>query len=161
MRMICLAASAAAAIAATTLTARAGDFGAPVYGVASVPVLAPVGYVLTPVVPVNPVYVVNQGPVFSGPGIYTYTNTYYSTFERPTYLAGGYAYTEPYYVRWSAPYPYVSSYPYFYGRRGWRNGYYAGRGFGFRRYGAFPPHAAYRYRPVAGARVFQVPTGTY
>jgi hypothetical protein len=45
--------------------------------------------------PVTQIYIANQGPVFSGPGLYTYTNRYVPSFV-PT------------------PYPYVSGYD------GWR-----------------------------------------
>src|SRR5690349_22662597 len=37
--------------------------------------------------PVNQVYVVNQGPVLSGPGIYAYTNHYH-----PSFVPTGYPY---------------------------------------------------------------------
>lgn len=35
--------------------------------------------------PVNQVYVVNQGPVLSGPGLYTYTNHYHPSFVPTAY----------------------------------------------------------------------------
>jgi len=162
MRILCLAASAAA----LTVTAAAADpYGSPrvIYAIPPVTIVVPpTGYVLDPSDAVNPVYVVNQGPVLSGPGIYTYSNTYYSTFARPTYSEGGYAYTDPIYYRWSAPYPYP--YPYVNGHHGWRcghfgcrSGYYAGRRFGYRPYG-HPPYAAYRNQPAPTARVIHLPS---
>src|SRR5512139_2763942 len=58
-----------------------------VYGIPPLPVVVPpTGYVLDPSDARKPIYVVNQGPVYSGPGIYAV----------PTFSEGGYAYTTPY-----------------------------------------------------------------
>jgi hypothetical protein len=141
-------AGASAVIAMTASIAAAQECCAPsapvvVYGVAPVPVaIPPTGYVLDPSDARKPIYVVNQGPYYSGPGIYAV----------PTYSEGGYAAT------YAAPYPYVRGY-WGYGRwphahayrpaRAWRNPAY-------RPYGA-PPYAAYQYRPAPSARVIKVP----
>lgn len=64
-----------------------------VYRIPPVAIAAPpTGYVLGASDARKPIYVVNQGPVYAGPGIYAV----------PTYSEGGYAYT--------TPYPYVKSY---------------------------------------------------
>lgn len=62
--------------------------------------VAPAGYAFDAFYARKPIYLVNQGPVYSGPGIYAV----------PTYTAGGYAY--------KTQYPYVNSY-----WVGWRYGY--------------------------------------
>jgi len=169
MRPVCLAVSAAA-IAVTAGTAAADPCCAPrvIYAIPPVTIVVPpTGYVLDPSDTVNPVYVVNRGPILSGPGIYTYTNKYYyPTFARPTYSEGGYAYTDPPYYRWSSPYPYA--YPYVKSHRGWHCGGYEGcrpiytgrHRFSHRPYG-HPPYAAYRYQPAPSARVINVPSRGY
>ncbi len=63
-------------------------------------IAAPIGYGPDVFYARKPIYVVNQGPVYSGPGIYGV----------PTYVQGGYAYT--------TRYPYVNSF-----WPGWRYGY--------------------------------------
>jgi hypothetical protein len=139
-RGLCVA-GVSAVLAATLVPAAAQDCCTPpvvVYGVPPVPVaVPPTGYLLDPSDARRPIYVVNQGPVYSGPGIYAV----------PTYSEGGYAY--------ATPYPYVRSYwegwprPYVRPSHHWRNPAY-------RPYGA-APYGAYQYRPAPSARVIQVP----
>lgn len=130
----------AALAAAAAMPAAAQGYGCcgPVaaYGVPAVPLAyPPTGYVLNPSDARAPIYLVNQGPVYRGPGI----------FAVPTYSEGGYAFT---------PYPYVSG---GYGYRRWGHGPRYGRYVdpSFRPYGA-PPYGAYFYRPPPGARVIDV-----
>jgi hypothetical protein len=162
MRRLCLAACAALLSFAAT-GAQAGEccWSAPtvVYASPVTVVVPPTGYLLDPSDAHRPIYVVNQGPVYSGPDI----------IAVPTYSEGGYAY--PY------DYPYVRSY---YGdrwfvapprhrsgwgpRHGWRYGFGERRDFGHPRivrvgYGfgnLAAPYGAYRYRPAPGARVIHV-----
>ncbi len=61
-----------AAIAGTTTTAAAGCCAANLYDVPPAPIAMPPAAI-------NPVYVVNRGPVLQGPGVYSYTNGYVST----------------------------------------------------------------------------------
>ncbi|EJW09718.1 hypothetical protein A33M_1029 [Rhodovulum sp. PH10] len=126
-----------------------------VYGAPPVPpVVPPTGYVLDPSDGRPPIYVVNQGPVYSGPGI----------IAVPTYSEGGYAY--------GAPYPYVHGH---YGPRygtGYRRAYRPHvrphfrarpplRVYGStigpeeRPYGV-PPYGAYAVRPAASAKVIRL-----
>jgi hypothetical protein len=97
MRFVSVAAAAAAVfmIAATPAAACCHRVG-PAYGVAVVPVGA-----LDSWYPVRQVYVVNQGPVFTGPGIYAYSNFYLPTV---------------------GPYPYAPSFPYVRGEIGCHGG---------------------------------------
>jgi hypothetical protein len=97
MRALSVAAAAAAALAALATPASACcyrpavvDYGPPVA----------VGYVFPPPEErASQIYVVNQGPVVSGPGIYTYTNPYVRSFVPPPYPRRGWVH--------AAPYPYV------------------------------------------------------
>jgi hypothetical protein len=125
----------------TTLFAQAGCCAGAgptiVYGIPPLPVVVPpTGYVLDPSDARKPIYVVNQGPFYSGPGIYAV----------PTYSEGGYAYT--------TPYPYVKSY-----WADWQYGY--GARFnrymnpGYRPYG-YAPYGAYVYRTAPSARVIHI-----
>jgi hypothetical protein len=106
-----------------------------VYGPAPAVVdVPPVGYVLDPSDARKPIYVVNQGPVYSGPLIVTYAV--------PTYSEGGYAY--------GTPYPYVRTY----GAYNWtydQRFFYAPHR---HRYGA---RGAYAYRPAPSARIIHIP----
>ena len=103
-----------------------------VYGAAPAPLAyPPTGYVLNPADARAPIYIVNQGPVYSGLGFYTV----------PTYSEGGYAFS---------PYPYVSAAGY-----GYPRGYAPFVRPSFRPYGA-PPVGAYYYRPSPSARVIDV-----
>ena len=117
--------------------------------------LPPPGYVH------GPIYVVNQGPHYAGPGIVAIR-----TFAVPAYSEGGY---------YGSPYPYIG--PYVRGYGDWSYGpgyapvyrppYWHGRvhrsddaiGYGprvYRRH-VFRPYAgAYRYRPAPSARVIRV-----
>jgi hypothetical protein len=152
MRKSCLIALAAAAGLSMSSLAAAQPFEccprpAPtiVYGAPRAPVmLPPTGYVLDPSDARAPIYVVNQGPVYSGPNIVA-APLYTAPLVRlavPTYSEGGYAYAQPYpYVRsyWGWPHP---------RKRYWDPSY--------RPYGA-PPYGAYRYRPAPSARIINLP----
>jgi hypothetical protein len=75
MRCLCLA------FAVLMLGAAPAAAGGPCCGHAAAvydygPVVPSAIYRFEAPTPVRQVYVVNQGPVFSGPGIYAYTNTY-------------------------------------------------------------------------------------
>jgi hypothetical protein len=141
---VVLAGAVAFALADFTITA-AQSADAPsgvtiVYGVPPVePLLPPVGYTLDPSDARRPIYVVNQGPVYSGPGIIT--------FATPTYSEGGYAYALPYpYVRGYGGYGWYDA-P---GYRGWP------RRHGYGRSVIRPYAAAYRYRSAPNARVINL-----
>jgi hypothetical protein len=161
MRAIRFAAAAAIAAVVSSVSAESAepaccDEALPtiIYGAPPVPYAPPPsGYVLDPSDSRGPIYVVNQGPLYSGPGIYSYAV--------PTYSEGGYAYANPY--------PYVSGR--FGGHMSWRDAApYVGReadsypvreitviaGAG-RPYGPHPRHA-YGYRPSPNARVIRVPS---
>jgi len=96
------------AVAAAGVAAQAAD--APpgptiVYGTPPVePLLPPVGYVLDPSDARRPIYVVNQGPVYSGPSIITYPG-YFEALAWPRfypYVSADYGYpwyANPYYRR--------------------------------------------------------------
>ncbi len=139
MRHRCLSVvTISAAVAAMGLLPTAAQAGGAccgpgpviVYGAALAPLAyPPTGYVLNPSDARAPIYIVNQGPVYSGPGFYTV----------PTYSEGGYAFT---------PYPYVSGY-------GYARTYVPYVRPSFRSYGA-PPFGAYYYRPAPTARVIDV-----
>jgi hypothetical protein len=130
----------AIAIAAFTVTgvARAADAVVEptiVYGVPPVAVdLPPVGYVLDPSDARRPIYVVNQGPTYSGPGIVTYAV--------PTYSEGRYAY--------ALPYPYVRTYA------GWYDYRRLDAPYIYRPSLIRPYAAAYRHRVAPNARVIHV-----
>lgn len=103
-----------------------------VYGGSPVPpVIPPTGYVLDPSDARPPIYVVNQGPVYSGPGIYAV----------PTFSEGGFAYR--------GPYPYVNGPVWGYGPG---YGPYVGP---TRPYGV-PPYGAYTYLPAPSAKIIRV-----
>src|SRR5262245_5936633 len=128
-----------------------------VYGAAPYDIdLPPVGYVVDPAEAHGPIYVVNQGPVYSGPGTLAF-----QTFPLPTYSEGGYAYGLPYpYIRGYGDWRY--GYAPVYRPRHWRGRYSRlddAYGYGphvYRRH-VFRTHAgAYRYRPAPGARVIKV-----
>lgn len=78
---------AALGLFAPAAVAQQGCCGAgPVMVYGAVPVAPPVGYVLDPVGARPPIYVVNQGPVYRGAGV----------FAVPTFSEGGYAYAPRY-----------------------------------------------------------------
>jgi hypothetical protein len=148
---LCLAAGIALAVSTASFAqGYDGDPSAPeiVYGTAPVVIaVPPTGYLLDPSDMRKPIYMVNQGPDYSGPGIYYSGPGIYAV---QTYSEGGYAYVEPY--------PYIWSYghgPYSIFRaarpHGYRN-YREGR----RPYG-YLPYDAYRYQPAPSARIIQVP----
>jgi hypothetical protein len=94
----------------------------------------PLGYVLDPSDTRRDLYVVNQGPIYDGPGILT--------FARPTYSESGYAYQRPY--------PYVHFYTSGHGQRFYR-------AMRLRHPLAYRSlKYPYRYRPAASARVIDI-----
>jgi hypothetical protein len=105
MRTLHLAAVMGAALMAATMAATspaaAHCCGQPVvrYGVAPA---APID-ALDPWYPVRRTYVVNQGPVFTGPGVYAYSNFYVPTVA-PVW-DGRYRHARRY--PYAAPVPYV------------------------------------------------------
>lgn len=124
--------------------------------------IPPIGYVLDPSDARPPIYVVNQGPLYSGPNIVTYPLYVgpLATLAVPTFSEGGYAYADPY--------PYVRT-KWSYGPARWQHRRH--RGDWGARYGQFPsvwrspvygtsayPYAAYRYRPAPSARVISIPS---
>jgi hypothetical protein len=130
MRLLRLAAAAAAVSALVAMPAVAGSCCENVtiiYGAVPVPYPAPPpGHLLDPSDQRAPVYIVDQGPVIEGPGIYTYHEI--EVPAQPTYSEGGYAFP---YVRHS------------YGRQPYRP------------YGV-APYDAYLYRPAPNARIIHV-----
>ncbi|WP_272840610.1 hypothetical protein [Rhodoplanes sp. TEM] len=137
---------AIAAVAAPAVAQEGCCAGGPVvvYGAAPVPpVVPPTGYLLDPSDARPPMYVVDQGPLYRGPGIYAV----------PTYSEGGYA--------WSLRYPYT------YGpvHRAYRRPYYGPRRYGYvgpgdigpsPRVAGAPPFGAYEVRPAPKAKVIDV-----
>ncbi len=112
-------------------------------------------------VPVNPFYLVNQGPVYSGPGIIADNSIYYPTLPRPIVSIGGYAFVQPYYPV-AMQYPYVQTYG------GWRcRGGYGNCGtYGvvrphFYRPNGFAPYGAQLYRAEPAARVITLQSPGY
>ena len=96
-------------------------------------VYPPVGYVLDPSDARPPIYIVNQGPVFSGPDVYAL----------PTYSEGLYADL--------IPYPYI-------GHGNYRTPYYPTYGYGWHRPRPYRVVGAYAYRPAPSARIITVPS---
>jgi hypothetical protein len=85
MRRFCLAIVALFALAAPAAAGGCCGYG---YGAAAYdiqPVVPVSTYRFDAPPPVSQVYVVNQGPVLSGPGIYTYTNHYEPSFVPAAY----------------------------------------------------------------------------
>jgi len=121
MRPVSFAAIAAAMLALTAAPAMACCGSPAYYGAPAV------DYAVVPVVPVNPFYIVNEGPIFSGPGIYAYDNVYVPSVLRPAHWNGVYADGLPY-VPYAHPYPYVRSSHAWHCRCG-------GRGYAHARYG--------------------------
>ncbi|RAI38614.1 hypothetical protein CH341_27545 [Rhodoplanes roseus] len=116
-----------------------------VYGASPVPpAVPPTGYLLDPSDARPPIYVVNQGPLYRGAGIYAV----------PTFSEGGYAYS----IR----------YPYTYGPAYGRSHYvpykrphaYPPRRYGYigptERVAGAPPYGAYEVRPAPGAKIVHV-----
>ena len=139
MRVLHLAAFVGAALTAAASPAAAGGCcGHPGYGVVAV---APPSDAFDPWYPARQIYVVNQGPVFTGPGIYAYSNFYVPSVA--PYWDGDYPY--------AGAYPYAQRFPYVRGEFGCHAGvercdygYGYGYGYGYRRYWR---------SPYAGARV--------
>ncbi len=154
MRTLNLAAFVGAALMLAVSPAAAGHCCGQAfvgYGVAPVAAIVPPD-ALDPWYPVRQTYVVNQGPVFTGPGIYAYSNFYVPTVA-PVAGWGG---CDPCARRY---YPYAPSFPYVRGEFGCHAGvercYY---GYGYRHH--WRPYAAYRGRWAPGARVIhRRPTG--
>src|SRR5579871_2697978 len=87
MRRLCLALIASLFLAAPAAAGcgGCGSYGAATYDVGPVVPVSTYRYDVPP--SVGQVYVVNQGPVLSGPGIYAYTNHYV-----PSFVPAGYPY---------------------------------------------------------------------
>ncbi|WP_201159771.1 hypothetical protein [Rhodoplanes elegans] len=142
---------AAAAIGAVTVVgsgaalAQGCCVGGPVvvYGAAPVPpAVPPTGYILDPSDARRPMYVVDQGPLYRGPGIYAV----------PTFSEGGYAYTIRYPYTWG---PAHRPYKRWYGPR--RYGYVGPSDLGVaERVAGAPPYGAYEVRPAPRAKVIDV-----
>jgi len=129
MRVVYLVAAALMLLATPALAGGCCGAFVPVVPVAVIPG----GYVFPPPADqVTQIYVVNQGPVLSGSGLYTYTNPWVPSIAPLAYPPVGYVYGAPY-----AIYPYV---------RGYAHRYCPGCG-GFAPY--YPPAyraADWRYR---------------
>lgn len=121
MRNVCLGLGMAFAMSTLTIvSAAAGQccgqapyvapYVAPVVGEPVVPVSH---YWHEPPGQVSQLYVVNQGPVYSGPGIVAHNNIYVPSLARPAAWARNYADVHPY---WST----VTYYPYVRGHYAWR-----------------------------------------
>jgi hypothetical protein len=150
MRVLWVAAATAAAFAAVSTPAAAGHCCRSVlYGVPQGP---PSPYYVAD--QASPFYLVNQGPVYSGPGIVADNNIFYPSLPRPIYAVGGYAYVQGFYPP-AMQYPYVRSYG------GWRcwGGYQECAAYGASRpsfyvpRARFAPHGSQLYRGEPGARV--------
>jgi len=106
MRIVRLAAAVATALTLAATPAVAGFYeAAPVfYGIPPFVPVPPIGYVFDPSDPGAPAYIVNQGPVLEGPGIYARHEIAY-----PTVLDGGYAVVTRH--AYPTPFPYVHHVP--------------------------------------------------
>jgi hypothetical protein len=72
------------AVVALTLVATPALAGGCCAGIYGSDAVVPIGYEFAPPADqVDRIYVVNQGPVLSGPGIYTYTNPWVPSFGLP------------------------------------------------------------------------------
>jgi hypothetical protein len=140
MRTLHLAAFVGAAFMGAASPAAAHCCGQPIvgYGIAPAAAIVPPD-ALDPWYPVRQIYVVNQGPVFTGPGIYAYSNFYVPT-AAPYWWDGGYS---------PGRYPYAPPFPYVRGEFGCHAGVER-CDYGYWRYWR-RPYAAYRYRPGARA----------
>jgi hypothetical protein len=134
MRCLCLAIVALVALAAPAAAGGCCGYGyEAAYDIQ--PVVPASTYRFDAPPPVGQVYVVNQGPVLSGPGIYAYTNHYVPSFV-------------------PAAFPYVSgcggcahTYSCGYGGCGRSYGYGCGSGYGCGGYGrSYWPYTAAGYR---------------
>jgi hypothetical protein len=83
MRRFCLAIVALFALAAPAAAGGCCGYGAAAYDIQPVVPVSTYRFDAPP--PVGQVYVVNQGPVLSGPGIYAYTNHYVPSFVPTAY----------------------------------------------------------------------------
>jgi hypothetical protein len=161
MRVLWVAAATAAAFTAVlTLAATPAAAGhccrSVLYGVPQGP---PSPYYLAD--QASPFYLVNQGPVYSGPGIVADNNIFYPSLPRPIYAVGGYAYVQGFY-------PPAMQYPYVRSSGGWRcrGGYGECGSFGaarphFYRAARFAPYGAQLYRGAPSARVITLPSYGY
>jgi hypothetical protein len=141
MRVSCVASAVTVALTLAVAPAAAG----PCCHAAPLVYAVPVAPVVQWPDEVRRIYVVNQGPVLSGPGIYTYTNEYVPSFVPPHYAVGRYVFPPP-------DARDVSAYPYVWGAR-YRHCPGCG-GFApvhaqiYRDFG----HAPYRYRAALRSR---------
>src|SRR4051812_13671955 len=97
MRVLWVAAAAAAAFTAVfTLAATPAAAGhccrSVLYGI---PQGQPSPYYVAE--QFSPFYLVNQGPVYSGPAVYADNTAFYPSLPRPIYSVGGYAFVQGYY----------------------------------------------------------------
>jgi hypothetical protein len=83
MRRFCLAIVALFTLAAPAAAGGCCGYGAPAYDIQPVVPVSTYRFDAPP--PVGQVYVVNQGPWLSGPGIYAYTNHYQPSFVPTAY----------------------------------------------------------------------------
>jgi hypothetical protein len=135
----------------TTVSAAAGQccghapYVAPYVApaVAIEPVVPVSHYWFEPPGQVSQIYVVNQGPVYSGPGIVAHNNIYVPTLARPAAWTRNYVDVHPY---WST----VTVYPYVRGHHAWR-----GHGPAWYRFAKRVRHPA-RVAPAIGS-----PSGGY
>lgn len=102
--------------------------------------------------PVSQVYVVNQGPVLSGPGLYTYTNHYHPSFVPTAYpyvggCGGGCGQTYSYGCA-------TCGHTYSYGCSSCGQSYGYGYGYGYGARGYWPNTVA-GYRGYVGHRVWR------
>jgi hypothetical protein len=111
MRFLCVAASAAVVFTLAAAPAAACCRSTAIYDVPTV--VPPAGYLLAPPDRINPIYVANQGPIYSGPGIYTSNNIYVPSLVGPPYAQDRYSQVHPFY-------PYATRYPYVRSVHGWR-----------------------------------------
>ncbi len=134
MRVLRLA--VAAALTFVAMPAVAGSCCGEVTVVYGIPPLVPLpGDLFDPSDRAAPVYIVDQGPVLSGPGIYIRHDIYVPPFARPT-AWGDYAVVPG---TGGRPFPYV--------RHAWRPAYLP--------YGV-APYGASAYRPARSARFIRV-----
>ena len=142
MRSVYLAAIAATAVMLTAAPATAccWNFEVPA-----------ANYVIeAPVAPINPFFVVNEGPIFTGPGIYTDHNIWVPSVARPARWNGVYVDGLPF-VPYAHPHRYVRS------SHAWHCR--CGRGYAHAAHAAYG-YGAYGYEP-ARAYVIGVPPYGY
>src|SRR5258708_352198 len=88
MRRLSLAAAAVTAVLSGVAPAAACCHSPETFGAPTAVLEAPQ--------PINPFYVADHGPVYSGAGIYTYNNIWVPSVARPPYWVAGYPAVQPY-----------------------------------------------------------------